>query len=164
MSGLAASAGREPPGQPIVVDASVAAKWFLPEVHAEAALSLLSPDFVLLAPDLLFPEVGNIVWKRVRAGEISPAEAAAVMHVLGGIPMAIHPAWPLVLSSLEIACSTGRSVYDCMYLALAVREAALLVTTDERLVNALAGGPLAGYLRSVGDSSFRRPSQAREDG
>lgn len=34
----------------VVVDASVAAKWFIPEVHSDAALCLLDPEIVLLAP------------------------------------------------------------------------------------------------------------------
>ena len=93
--------------QPYVVDASVAVKWFLPEIHAEAAARLLAPDAILLVPDLLYPEIGNIVWKRVRAGEITREEASTLVQALGALPLQVHPAWPLVLSALEIACNTG---------------------------------------------------------
>ena len=37
----------------VVVDASVAVKWFLPEIHSEAALRYLDGDYERVAPDLL---------------------------------------------------------------------------------------------------------------
>ena len=49
-----------------VVDASVAIKWFLPEIHSDAALPLLAHKHLLHAPDLIFSEFGNVLWKRVR--------------------------------------------------------------------------------------------------
>ena len=55
----------------VVVDASVAAKWFLPEIHSPAAERLLDPSIVLCAPDLIVPELGNIVWKKLRRNEIT---------------------------------------------------------------------------------------------
>ena len=45
-----------------VVDASVAAKWLVPEADSPLAEALLDDD--LLAPDLLFAEVGNILWNK----------------------------------------------------------------------------------------------------
>lgn len=50
----------------IVVDASVAIKWFIPEIHATAAGRLLEKNLKLLAPDLIFAEIGNILWKKCR--------------------------------------------------------------------------------------------------
>jgi len=45
-----------------VVDASVVIKWFVPEIHSEAARRLLAKAHQYLSPDLLFPEVGNVIW------------------------------------------------------------------------------------------------------
>jgi predicted nucleic acid-binding protein len=141
-----------------VVDANVAVKWFLPEVHdihARRLLApetqLLAPETQLLAPDLLFPEVGNILWKRVRSGQITETEADTVLQALGALPLLISPSWPLVAAALAIACPTDRSVYDSLYLALAVQESAPLVTADEKFYNALKGGPLAPSLLWVED-------------
>jgi hypothetical protein len=53
----------------LAVDASVAVKWLLPEVHSDAALRILEHHRPLLVPDLLFAEVGNVLWKRVRRRE-----------------------------------------------------------------------------------------------
>ena len=47
---------------PHVVAAGVVIKWFIDEVHAEAARHLRADHYDLLAPDLLWPECGNILW------------------------------------------------------------------------------------------------------
>lgn len=63
-----------------VIDASVAVKWFLPELHSDKAEVLLkgflTEGLSLTAPDLLVPEVGNTLWKRsVLRKEISLSKA-----------------------------------------------------------------------------------------
>ena len=135
-----------------VVDASVAVKWYLPEIHDASARRLLAGRHDLLAPDLLFPEVGNILWKRVRAAQMTEAEAQTVLGSLGSLNLTVSPSWPLVLSALAIACPTQRSVYDSLYLALAVREQAVMVTADEKLYNALQSTPLAAFVMWVEDT------------
>ena len=66
----------------LVVDASVAAKWFLPEVHSDDALRLLDTPSRLLVPDLLYPEVGNTLWKRVGKKELSVEQAVEIIEAL----------------------------------------------------------------------------------
>ena len=55
----------------VVVAASVAAKWFIPELHSDSAAHLLDSELVLLAPDLIGAEFGNILWKKLRRAEIT---------------------------------------------------------------------------------------------
>ena len=43
----------------LVVDASVAVKWYVPEIHSEAAAKLLSGPYELIAPDLILPEAAG---------------------------------------------------------------------------------------------------------
>jgi len=132
------------PGAPIperpVVDASVAVKWFLTaEDNAGQAGRLLRNERPLLVPDLIFPEVGNIVWKQVRKGELPPAEAVAIAGNLGRLGLTVFPAPPLIASAVAVACATGRTAYDSLYVALALQEGTVLVTADEKLFNALQG-------------------------
>ena len=134
-----------------VVDASVAIKWFLPEIHDVQAMRLLREGEELFIPDLLFPEVGNILWKRVRFGQMQDTEAEVVMQALGTLPLTAAPSWPLTLSALTIACHTHRPVYDSLYLALAVRENAVMVTADKKFYMALQSMPLAPYVLWVED-------------
>lgn len=132
-----------------VVDAGVAVKWFVPEVHTDAALRYLDDAHERLAPDLLLPETGNILWKKVRLGEITEDEGRTILRAVRAAPVRLHASAPLMEPAFEIANGTGRSVYDSLYLALAVAQACRLVTADRKLCNALHGGPLALSLQWV---------------
>lgn len=129
-----------------VVDTSVAIKWFLPEPHSEHARRLLNGEHELLAPDLLLPEFGNVLWKRIRAGEMNAEEASSVLNALMEVPLHVRLSAPLIVSALDIANRSQRTVYDSLYLSLALREKAKLVTADLRLFNAIESTPLAAHL------------------
>lgn len=132
-----------------VVDSSVVVKWFLPEEHTEAARGLLGGDNRLIAPDLVRAEVGNVLWKHWRRGEI-PAEAAlGVLQDLERLPLGIESSRPLVGVAWGVARRFGRSFYDGLYVALAERADCTLVTADRKLYNALREGDLAGRLTWV---------------
>jgi len=127
----------------LVVDASVVIKWHVTEVHSAAALRLLRDDAPALhAPDLVFPEVGNILWKKVRRGDLTDVQAREIGRLVVVAPLEIHPSSPLLEAALEIALRTGRTVYDSLYAAMAVQLDCRLVTADEKLYNALKGSPL----------------------
>ncbi|MGE5293522.1 MAG: type II toxin-antitoxin system VapC family toxin [Solirubrobacterales bacterium] len=130
----------------VVADASVAAKWFVPEPDAAAALRLLDGRHRLAAPDLIHAEIGNIVWKLHSRGVLDKNEASEmVMHFLS-MPLDVYDSTFLLASALEIAIATRRTVYDSLYLSLAIELDASVITADERWVNALAGGPFARYM------------------
>ncbi|MEX2560153.1 MAG: type II toxin-antitoxin system VapC family toxin [Pirellulales bacterium] len=133
----------------LVVAASVAAKWFFPEEHSSESRRLLSPRRTLLAPDLIWSEFGNIAWKRVRRGEIKTDEAAQIVADLVRLPLDVVPTLGLLAPALELAIATDRTVYDCIYLAMAIDRKCRLVTADERFVNALASTPFAKHIRHV---------------
>jgi len=140
------SAGRFP-----VVDASVAIKWYLPEIHsAEARLLVKGKQFVgyerLRIPDLFFPECGNILWKRQRRGELSMERVTAIMDALLALPFVVHAHSPLMQAAMVIASNTDRSVYDSLYVALAMQEQTHLITADEKLYKALQKSPIASFL------------------
>jgi predicted nucleic acid-binding protein len=132
-----------------VVDANVGIKWVLSEVHSEAALRLLNDDSELLVPDFFFPEIGNILWKRVRRGETTLELAQNDLSVLMGGDLQICPSEPLMPMALEIAARIDQAVYDCVYLALAIAHQCQMVTADERFYNALSGHALFSHLMWV---------------
>jgi predicted nucleic acid-binding protein len=133
----------------VVVDASVVAKWFVPEIHSEAAARWLDPDIALYAPDLIGPEFGNILWKKARRHEIVREEADAIMSAFVGLPLEIRPSIVLLPSALELAIELDRTVYDSLYLALAVAEECTLVTADARFHATLVASPLAAHVQWV---------------
>ncbi len=126
-----------------VVDASIAIKWFVPEIHSAEAVRLLSPGCELLAPDLLPAEFGNILWKKTRRGEIQAQKAVEVIRALAEVPIYLSSASELLESAYLLAAKFERTVYDSLYLALALLEECPMVTADHRLVRALAGTSLA---------------------
>jgi predicted nucleic acid-binding protein len=133
------------------VKTCVVAKWFLPEEHLDAARALLTSDVELVAPDLMPIEVASVAWKRVQRGELTAKEATALIHDLAMLPVRIVPSDNLIESALELALATKRTVYDCLYVALAVAHDCDFVTADERLVNAFAVMPLGKHVRHIAE-------------
>ncbi len=130
----------------LVVDSSVAVKWYLPENGSERAASLLEAGIRLLAPDLLIPEVGNVLWKRRREMPVEEMEAIAIA-LTTACPVSLCSSSALLEGALSLALAYDRSVYDSLYLALALSEDCPLVTADERFSNALQESGLEEYIQ-----------------
>ena len=122
-----------------VVDASVAVKWVVPEVLTDEAEQLLAGDEELVAPDLIEVEAANALWKKTVRREMSAAEADGALELLRESGLVLRPTGPLLPRAMRLAHRLGHPIYACVYLALAEREGARLVTAD---------GTLAGRLRS----------------
>ena len=120
----------------IVVDASVAAKWFLLEEHSPKAAALLSDNHERIAPELLVTEVAHTLVKRVRSGVVDAEDARAFLRRLFNL-VEILPTVSLASIALDLAIEHQRSAYDALYAALALREHCQLVTADRRLYDAL---------------------------
>jgi predicted nucleic acid-binding protein len=134
----------------LVIDASVVIKWFIPEVDSAAARRLLDQDHTYFAPDLLFAELANITWKKVRGGHLSHAQGERLMADFGKIAVETISCRALARDAYSLAVNTGRSGYDALYLALAMRLDTQMVTADERLANALSAIPaFSGHIASL---------------
>ncbi|HEY0139681.1 MAG TPA: type II toxin-antitoxin system VapC family toxin [Thermoanaerobaculia bacterium] len=121
----------------LVVDTSVAIKWFVPEVHSEAAVRVLDTGDTLIAPDLIVAEVGNTLWKKIGRGEISRDEGVQILAAFEGIGVELYPSAVLSHSALELACELQCTVYDALYLALAVARDCKVITADRRFYDAV---------------------------
>lgn len=129
----------------LVVDASVAGKWFLPakgETLLEEAFRLLrqyaAGEIRFLVPDLFWAELGNLFWKAVRQDRWTQASAEAALTALRERKLPTISSAVLLDLAFRIAVAFDRTVYDSLYIALAVHSQARLVTADERLANAVA--------------------------
>jgi predicted nucleic acid-binding protein len=120
-----------------VLDASIAIKWFVPEIHSDAARRLLASNHTFLVPDFFFPEVVNVLWKRMRRGEDTAENAKQTLADLNAVPVEVYLSQPLMPLALDIALQTDRAVYDSLYLALAIMQRCQMVTADEKFYNAL---------------------------
>ena len=140
----------------VVVDASVAAKWFLPEngeALADRALALLDQydkkEVQFVVPDLFYVEIASAIWKAVRVGRVPRAFGDQALVLLTQREFTTVPSIKLLDSAFQIATAYGRSVYDSLYVALAVQTNSQLITADERLANALAARLPVKWLGAV---------------
>ncbi len=132
-----------------VVDCSVALKWYVPEQHSQSASRLLDGQQELHAPDLLLPEFGNCLWKKCRLGELPETESRSILPALGKVPIRIHSSEVLLEAALELALHTARTVYDSLYIALAMLLDCPFVTADQRLFSAPRRSGLSADIRDV---------------
>jgi predicted nucleic acid-binding protein len=130
---------------PVVVDASVAAKWVLPaegETLTEEAAGWLhryaQGEVRFLVPDLFWAETANLLWKAVQHGRCSKEFANSALAELVDRRLRTVSSVPLLNLAFHIATDHQRTVYDSLYVALAVLANGQLITADERLANALA--------------------------
>lgn len=122
-----------------VVDASVATKWLALEVHSDAARRLGGRGHQFAAPHHFASELANVFRTKSMRGQLSGDEARLAVAGINrlGIELAALP--PLLGPAFELALSHQLSVYDALYVALALREGCKFVTADRRLYNSLAG-------------------------
>ena len=137
----------------LVVDASVATKWFVAEPDSPDARALLISGEALIAPDLVVAEACNVAWKKRRAGQITPAQAADLAAEIGRFFDTLIALESLAPRALAIADDLAHPVYDCFYLALAEQAAARLVTADARLLRRLQGTPWQALAVRLGDAA-----------
>ncbi|MDR3535261.1 MAG: type II toxin-antitoxin system VapC family toxin [Acetobacteraceae bacterium] len=121
-----------------MVDASIAIKWVVAEAGAEQAWRLRERHR-FLAPDLLAVECTNILWKKVRLGELTAEEASLACGILAGAGIELCPMRPLMRPALRLALALDHSAYDCAYLVLALQAGVPFATADGRLVRKVAG-------------------------
>lgn len=123
-----------------VLDASVAIKWFIPEVHSEAALQAKRLRQLLHVPAFITMELGNVIAKKIRRGELSRENGRTILNELPHLPLQRHADSRLFPAAYDLALDTQQSLYDCLYLALAEAIDGKLITADRKFYKSLTGG------------------------
>ena len=116
-----------------VLDASLVVKVLVPEPGdaGEAIAFMREPA---AAPDLLIAECVNALRKKVLAGELSVERAMLAASLLQTSGIVLEPTQPLAKRALELSLRLSQPSDDCIYLALAEKLGAVLVTADRKLV------------------------------
>ncbi|MDZ4655090.1 MAG: type II toxin-antitoxin system VapC family toxin [Coriobacteriia bacterium] len=117
----------------VVFDASVLVKLVAEEPGTDAAARAYKAADTVIAPSWARIECAQALWKKVRRGEWDSGQALRALAALDRAEMRIIDANSLTPAALSLACHVNHSVYDCVYLALAVENDATLVTADRRL-------------------------------
>jgi predicted nucleic acid-binding protein len=134
----------------VVVDASVAFKWYVPEDDADLAQDLVASEHRLIAPEIIVAEVANASWKLVRKGELDPGQHTRIASALPRPFEELVPLTALLARAAAISLALDHPVYDCFYLALSEAREAPLVSADRRLLAKLRGSSFqVASLRSL---------------
>lgn len=124
----------------MIIDASVAIKWLLPEDRVGEATALLERPG-LVAPDLIFAEIADAIWKKVWLGEI--ASLPPSLDRIGEYFDEVVSCAALSVRACELGLELDHPACDCFYLALAERENDVLMTADRKFARKVATTPLA---------------------
>jgi len=126
----------------VVIDASLAAMWGLPESFTDRALVLAKKwaqeDIQPIAPSLILPEITNAFYKRVTRGEIDLTTAMEGLDIVLDFDIEIREEPGLHSRAMELSHQLKRpNTYDCHYLALSEIHQCPLWTGDERFYNSV---------------------------
>lgn len=126
-----------------VVDCSVVVKWVFPEPETPAAVALRHEleraGAVLYAPDFLFVELANVAWKKgiFRAVSHFPSQLEELIETF-----TVIPSLQVLRPACEIAHQYRISIYDALYVALALAHQVPFHTADRSLHAKLQGSEL----------------------
>ena len=121
----------------IVVDANIAAKWIFEEEYSQEAFHILS-SYETIAPTFILIEAGNIIWKKIRCGNLHSEYAEEILEKIHGLINQIVPTLALFPRPLTLAKILNHPVYDCIYLAAAETYDTQLITADRKFFNCVS--------------------------
>jgi predicted nucleic acid-binding protein len=137
-----------------VLDASVVVRFWLKSEQRELdveSLGLLAAyrdnKLQIHVPDLLFAETCNVLWKATRFAGWPPAAATRAAQDLRALGFTAHPSAELCEAALALALAHHTSVYDAMYVALALKLDAPLYTADRKLLDKV--GKVIAHVRPL---------------
>lgn len=130
----------------MVLDASVAAKFFFHEAGSRAALALRVSGARFIAPDLIYAEMASIAAKHVRRRDVAYAAARRVQPALRQLLDETVALKDLSEAAFDLAAIYGFSAYDGAYLALARGRGLAVITADVRFARKAAEADLAAHV------------------
>jgi predicted nucleic acid-binding protein len=126
-----------------VVDTSVAAKWILNEPgHGEALEWLersVQGEISLLSPDLLLLEFASLISKRNRRKQMTDGQAREAYEMMVRFAPRLVETQPRLELALELSLSNALSLWDCVFLAVAIEHQCALITADSRFYRGVLG-------------------------
>lgn len=119
----------------LVVDASALAAWLLPDETGADLGVLIAEQAEVLAPWLLWAELRNILIVTERRGRLPLGMADQLIEAVDALEIELDVA-PSNAAVLALSRRHALTVYDALYLELALRHGAMLATLDAKLAQA----------------------------
>ncbi len=141
----------------MIVDASVATMWFVPEQHSDRAALLLAPEYQLVAPDLIRLEVGSALLKAIRRNEVTLEDGEEALGTLLPAAVRMLRSEDHIETGFDIAHRLGGSIYDAIYLALARTLDAPISTNDVEMAATARKAEVQASLIADGVPALPRP-------
>ena len=129
-------------------------KWAVAENLRDEARGLIQFRDRLMAPDLIFPELANICWRKATNGQMRPDQAPLVIATVRAVITGVRPTEGYADRAVAIALMLGHPAYDAIYLACAEASDAVLVTADSRLARKIGSTPLAPRVVTLDDPAL----------
>lgn len=117
-----------------VLDASMAVAMVLGHSTDKKILGKVSSAKWVIAPDLFVAEVSNVFWKYHHFEAMPIRDCEASLQNSLGLVDDLVDSKELYQEAFALACQAAHPVYDALYLALARRHNAYLLTNDKKLV------------------------------
>jgi predicted nucleic acid-binding protein len=136
----------------LVVDASVAVMWFVPEPHSITAKEILTQDGALHAPDLFRAEVVSVLCRKIQIKELKADEGRDALNAFLQLPVQFHATADLLVPAFEVALVSRQYVNDCVYLILAAQLDIGMVTGDKRFFKAIQKTEFRNHIHLIGDA------------
>jgi len=132
----------------VVLDASIVAKWVFLESGSDKAEKLLLKQDLFYVPDLFYIEMNAVISKKFRKKELNYEEVYIKREQIK--QLAIYSVQHEVVSDLafEIAITLPITIYDSLYLALAIESDSILWTADDRLVRGMEKTIFSNYVKN----------------
>ena len=138
----------------LAVDANVIIKAYIPEVLSDRAEALFgrmaNREISLIAPDLIYSEAGNILWKKYRLKELTASEVEEISSEILSLPLTVVPAKSILQLAIDFGIVYNITVYDALYVSIAKVFEAKLITADKKLVDRLNKTPLKHDIEWLG--------------
>lgn len=132
----------------ISIDASVAIKTLVEEVGSEQARAVIAAHDMIIAPAHAYAEISEILYRKSISGVIDRLQALKALKQLP-IVFTLAPLDTIMAEAFDIACDLRHSVYDCLYVATALKFGTQLVTADLRLLRKTSGTRFSGIVISL---------------
>ena len=135
----------------LVIDASVALKWVIPEELSDVARQIVLMPGPLVAPRLNMTELANALARKVMQGSVTIETALIHLESISVLLPVLFDVEDMIHAAFYNACSSRHPIYDMIYLETARRLDAQLITADRRFAAKLAGTDLAPHVTLLSD-------------
>ena len=117
-----------------VLDSSAAVEVVLKKESSALFRNFLAEADLVIAPTLLITEATNVFWKYQKFSDYPYDKCEKSIDRIVSLPDEYVNELQLYRESFKLGCMLDHSVYDMIYLVLARRNNATLLTMDQRLV------------------------------